>query len=304
MRVGVTGASGLVGRSLVTALRERGDTVITFVRPATTNHEGEVVRWDPERALVDDEDLQRVSGFDVVVHLAGAGIGDRRWSPSRKAGILSSRVQSTSLLVRALGELPNGVKCLASASAIGWYGSRADERLDESSSKGDGFLSDVCAAWENAASAHQDHARVAYLRTGLVVSTQGGIMKAQLPLFRLGLGGRYSSGGQWMSPISLVDEVRAILWVVDHDVTGPVNLTAPSPLTNKAFTRQLALELHRPAIFAVPRSALRVVLGAEMANELVLSSQRVVPTVLNDSGFTFQHPDAATTLHWAISSRK
>lgn len=301
MRVGVTGASGLIGRSLVDALRERGDTVISFVRPATTSHGDDVVHWDPERSLVDDADLKRASGFDAVVHLAGAGIGDRRWSPTRKREILASRVESTSLLVKALADLTNGVKILASASAIGWYGSRGDERLDETSSKGAGFLSDVCQAWEDAALTFEDRAKVALLRTGLVMSTQGGMMKSQLPLFRFGLGGRYASGSQWMSPISLVDEVRAILFVIDHEIAGPVNLATPNALTNREFTRQLAGELRRPAAFSVPQSALRVVLGAEMASELVLASQRVVPAVLHETGFTFQQPDAATIFHRALT---
>lgn len=303
MRVAVTGASGLIGRALVGAMRERGDSVIRFVRPMTTDPGEDVVRWDPARDLVDDADLRREGGFDAVVHLAGAAIGDRRWTPSRKAEILSSRVTSTSLLVRALGELPSGVSLLASASAIGWYGSRGDERLDETSSKGDGFLSNVCAEWENAASTLQGRANVAHLRSGLVVSTHGGIMRSQLPLFRFGLGGRLGSGAQWMSPISLLDEVRAVLWVVDHEMSGAVNLTAPRPLTNREFTRQLAHDLHRPALMSVPAPALRVVLGGEMANELVLSSQRVEPAVLNESGFTFQQPDAASTIHWALTSR-
>ncbi|MHB8380538.1 MAG: TIGR01777 family oxidoreductase [Acidimicrobiales bacterium] len=301
MRVGVTGSSGLIGRSLVEALRERGDTVITFLRTTSAPSLGaDVVRWDPERSHVDDADLKRASGFDAVVHLAGAGIGDHRWSTARKAEILASRIQSTSLLVRALGDVANGVKILASASAIGWYGSRGDAQLDETSSRGSGFLSDVCQSWEETASTLKDRATVALLRTGLVMSSRGGILKTQLPLFRLGLGGRYAAGSQWMSPISLSDEVRAILFVIDHEIAGPVNLTAPHALTNRAFTQQLARDLHRPAVFTVPRLALRAVLGEEMANELVLASQRVAPGVLQDAGFTFDHPDAASTIHWAL----
>ena len=301
VRVGVTGSSGLIGRSLVGALRERGDTIIPFVRPTTTTLVGDVVRWDPERGDVDDGDLKRVGGFDAVVHLAGAGIGDRRWSPTRKSEILTSRVESTSLLVRALGDLPNGVKMLASASAIGWYGSCGDDVLDETSSKGSGFLSDVCAAWEDAALAFQDRGAVALLRTGLVMSTRGGVLKTQLPLFRWGLGGRYGPGTQWMSPISLVDEVRAILFVLDHEIAGPVNLSAPEAITNRDYTRELARGLRRSAMLPVPKLALRLALGAEMSNELIFANQRVVPGVLQDTGFTFEHRDAAATIHWALT---
>jgi hypothetical protein len=301
VRVGVTGSSGLIGRSLVGALRERGDTIIPFVRPTTTTLGGDLVRWDPERGLVDDGDVKRAGGFDAVVHLAGAGIGDRRWSAKRRTEILTSRVQSTSVLVRALRDVPDGVKLFASASAIGWYGSRDDELLDETSTRGSGFLSDVCQAWEDGALAFQGRGTVALLRTGLVMSPSGGVLKTQLPLFRLGLGGRYGSGAQWMSPISLVDEVRAILFVLDHEIAGPVNLTAPHAITNRDYTRELARELRRSAILPVPKPALRLALGTEMANELVFASQRVVPAVLQESGFTFEHPDAVATIHWALT---
>jgi uncharacterized protein (TIGR01777 family) len=301
VRVGVTGSSGLIGRSLVGALRERGDTIIPFVRPTTTTLGGDVVRWDPARGDVDDGDLKRVGGFDAVVHLAGAGIGDRRWSPTRKTEILASRVESTSFLARALGEVPDGVKMLASASAIGWYGSRGDDVLDETSSKGTGFLSDVCEAWEKAALTFQERGTVALLRTGLVMSARGGVLKTQLPLFRWGLGGRYGDGTQWMSPVSLADEVRAILFVLDRELAGPVNLATPEAITNRDYTRELARELRRSAMLPVPKTALRLALGAEMSNELIFASQRVVPSVLQEAGFTFEHRDAAATIHWALT---
>ncbi len=304
MRVGVTGASGLIGRSLVGALRERGDTIVTFVRPTTTSHGGDVVRWDPERALFDDADIKRASGFDAVVHLAGAGIGDRRWSPARKREILASRVQSTSLLVNALGELANGVEILASASAVGWYGSRGDEGLDEESPRGEGFLSDVCVAWENATSPLEERGMgVAHLRSGIVLSSRGGALKKQLTLFRSGLGGSYGAGGQWMSVISLYDEVRALLWTIDHRLTGPVNLVAPQPITNRAFTRVLARTLRRPALLTVPKWTLKAALGAEMADELILASQRVTPKSLLSSNFKFEHEDANVALKWALNSK-
>ena len=303
VRVGVTGASGLIGRSLVAALHERGDSIVTFVRPSTNVATGQVVRWDPARGLIDENDLQRVGGFDAVVHLAGTGIGDRRWTTTRKEEILSSRVASTTLLVEALQVLKQGVTCLASGSAIGWYGSRGDDVLDETSPRGEGFLSNVCQQWEAATSPLQSLAtRVAHVRTGIVVSSLGGSLKKQLPLYRFGLGGRLGSGAQWLSPISLFDEVVALLWTIDHQLSGPVNLTCPTPLTNKQFTKDLAHALRRPSLLAVPAPALRLVLGAEMADELVLASQRVMPDVLTSSGFTFRHSDAGAALNWVLSS--
>lgn len=303
MRVGVTGASGLIGRSLVAALHERGDSIVTFLRPSTSDVTGQVVRWDPARALIDESDLRRVGGFDAVVHLAGAGIADRRWTTTRKEEILSSRVTSTTLLVEALQTLQQGVTCLASGSAIGWYGSRGDDVLDETSPRGEGFLANVCHQWEAATLPLQAEAtHVAHLRTGIVVSSLGGSLKKQLPLFRIGLGGRLGSGAQWLSPISLFDEVRALLWTIDHQLSGPVNLTCPTPLTNDKFTSVFGRALRRPSFLAVPSPALRLVLGAEMANELVLVSQRVMPHVLTESGFAFRHVDAGAALTWALSS--
>jgi uncharacterized protein len=303
MRVGVTGASGLIGSSLVAALRERGDSVVTFVRPASRVDVGDTVRWDPARHLLDHDDLRRAGGFDAIVNLAGAGIGDRRWNAERKSEILSSRVSATSLLADVVKESPSGVSFIASASAVGWYGSRGDEVLDESSTRGEGFLADVCDAWENAALAlSATGTTVARLRSGVVLSSRGGALPQQLPLFRVGVGGRLGSGRQWLSPVSLRDEVAAILWVLDHRLGGAVNLVAPTPLTNRAFTRDLAAALRRPGIFAVPAVALRATLGPEMANELILASQRVTPQSLLASGFTFADPDAPSAIAWALAS--
>ncbi|HVB50902.1 MAG TPA: TIGR01777 family oxidoreductase [Acidimicrobiales bacterium] len=304
VRVALTGASGLIGRSLVAALQERGDTTVTFVRPATKEFAGSTVRWDPSRDLIDEGDLKRVGDLDAVVNLAGVGIGDRRWSASRKNEILRSRVRATTLLVKTLGELRNGGGFLANASAIGWYGSRGDESLDESSSRGAGFLSDVCVAWELATASLEDRgADVAHLRSGIVLSSRGGALKKQLLLFRSGLGGYLGTGEQWMSPISLFDEVRAILWTIDHRLTGAVNLVAPQALTNREFTRSLARALHRPAALKVPKAIIKVVLGAEMADELVLASQKVKPEKLCSSDFTFEHPDTPSALQWALNKR-
>lgn len=305
VRVGVTGASGLIGRSLIAALHERGDSVVTFVRPSSSDVAGQNIRWDPTRGDVDEGDLERVGGFDAVVHLAGAGIANKRWTSVRKEKILTSRVTSTSLLVDALSSLPHGVGCLASGSAIGWYGSRGNEVLDETSPRGAGFLSEVCQRWEDATSRLTTlSTRVAHARTGIVLSTLGGSLQKQLPLYRFALGGHLGSGAQWLSPISLLDEVRALLWIIDHQLTGPVNLTCPTPLTNRSFTNELAHAMRRPSLLPVPAPALKLVLGAEMANELVLTSQRVLPHVLNESGFMFRHDESAAALQWALSSGK
>jgi uncharacterized protein (TIGR01777 family) len=303
VRVGVTGASGLIGTSLVAALRERNDSVVTFVRPTSRITHDNVVRWDPSRGLLDDDDLRRAGGFDALVNLAGAGIGDRRWNAKRKSEIMASRVSATSLLCDVATSSMSGVSFLANASAVGWYGSRGDEPLDESSTRGEGFLANVCDAWENAALAlRATGTTVARLRSGVVLSLRGGALRQQLPLFRTGVGGRLGSGRQWLSPISLYDEVAAILWVLDHRLEGPVNLVAPTPLTNRSFTRDLATALHRPGVFAVPAAALRITLGVEMADELVLASQRVTPQSLLASGYSFAHPDAAAALTWALAA--
>jgi uncharacterized protein len=303
VRVGVTGSSGLIGSALMTALRERGDTVVPFVRPGSTPPSGSCVRWDPSSAYVDETDLRVVGGLDALVHLAGAGIGERRWSESRKAVILSSRVESTRLLDQVARSLPEGVGFLASASAIGWYGDRGSEILDESSSRGDGFLADVCHQWEAATESLESRGiPVAHFRSGIVLSTRGGALKKQLPLFRYGLGGTFGSSRQWMSTIALSDDVRAILWIIDRQLTGPLNVVAPSPLTNRDFVDELASTLHRRAFLNVPSLALRVALGREMANELLLVSQRVTPQRLQESGFVFQCPDAASAMREALGS--
>jgi hypothetical protein len=298
MQVGITGSSGFIGTALIKALHDRGDDVVRFVRPESATDEGRVIRWDPSRRLIDEGDLSRAGGFDAVINLAGAGIGDKRWSTSRKQQILRSRVDSTTLLVEALRSMSTGTAVLASGSAIGYYGSRGDEVLDESSTPGNDFLAQACVQWENAASALLERgATVAILRTGITMGEGGGALKRQLPLFRLGVGGPLSTGKQWLSPISLVDEVRAILWIVDRRVSGPVNLTCPSPLTNSQFTRELAKSLHRPAVMRIPALALKVALGSQLTRDVVLASQRVVPLVLSEGGFVFNNPD----LHAIIS---
>ena len=301
MRIGLTGASGFIGSALANALHERGDHVVRFIRPLAPVTSGDVVRWDPARNIIDDDDLARVGELDAVVHLAGAGIADKRWTAARKNEILLSRSRSTLLLVDALGS--NGTAFLASGSAIGFYGSRGDEVLDESSTRGDDFLAEVCSQWEDATMAlSKKGTGVAHLRTGIVMSRTGGALKKQLPLFRIGAGGPLSSGRQWLSPISLVDEVRAILWIVDRRLTGPVNLTGPEPLRNRDFTKVLAQEIHRPALLRVPAFALKIALGTELATGAVLASQRVIPKVLTESGFSFSSPTTTEIIKSALGA--
>ena len=296
MRVGITGASGFIGSALVEALEKRGDEIIRFVRPGSV-YQQNVVHWNPSTHDIDENDLRRVGGFDAVVHLAGAGVADKRWTSARKNEILTSRTNATSLLVEALGSLPSGTGVLASGSAIGFYGSRGEESLTESSAPGDDFLATVCVEWENAANElAKTGTPVAILRTGIVMDKSGGALKKQLPVFRLGLGGKLGSGAQWLSPISLNDEIRAILWVLDNKLSGPFNLTSPKPLRNIDFTKQLGDALHRPTIVTAPAFALRIALGREMADEVLLTSQKVLPEALLESGFIFNDSESASML--------
>lgn len=303
MRVGVTGSTGFIGSALVTALRHRGDDVVRFVRPDSKVRDGRVVRWDPTSGDLDDGDLRDAGGFDAVVNLAGAGVADRRWSDARKKEILDSRVRSTALLVEALTASAGGTMLLASGSAIGVYGDHVDQPCDESAPAGEDFLASVCRAWEAAALPLETHgAVVSLVRTGIVLDASGGALKKQLPLFRCGLGGVLGTGRQWQSVISLDDEVGALLWILDHPMTGAINLVSPSPVTNREFTKTLARALHRPAALRVPTAALRLALGSELARTAVLASQRVVPTALLADGFSFTDPDLESILARALGA--
>jgi uncharacterized protein (TIGR01777 family) len=298
MRIAIAGASGLIGQSLIASLTEAGHEVIVLVRPGSKQPSQASISWDPKAGTINAEELSKAGPIDAIVNLAGAGIGDRRWNAKRKNLILESRLLSTNLLVKTVNELGADAPLLVNASAIGFYGSRGDEKLDENSSKGAGFLSEVCAAWEGATSSSTS--RVALLRTGIVMSKRGGALGKQLLLFKLGLGGALGTGKQWISPISLEDEVRAIIFVIEKGLTGPINLVAPAAVTNKEFTKGLARVVRRPALLSAPAFALKLVLGNEMANELLLISQRVVPTRLVESGFEFKHPDLPSILEWAV----
>lgn len=295
MKIAVTGASGLIGSALVPALRSRGDEVLRLVRrPAVAPDE---VTWDPTAGTVD---LDALAGIDAVVHLAGAGVGDRRWTDAYKQTILDSRVDGTHTIVRAMTQLDPKPRTLVAGSAIGWYGETGDRAVDETAPAGTGFLADVVRAWEAAADpAREAGIRVTHARTGLVVSGAGGAWARLFPIFKLGLGGKLGSGRQYWSWISLRDEVSALMYLLDNEsLSGPVNLTGPAPATNSEVTEAMGRVLHRPTLFSVPAFALKTVLG-EFSIE-VLGSARVVPAVLEDAGFTWQDATVESAIRAAL----
>lgn len=297
MRIAVTGSSGLIGTALIDRLRTAGHEVVRLVRGPV--HHASDIRWDPAVDHLDPWDLE---GTDAVVHLAGAGIGDRRWGADRKRELLESRTRSTALLAETLAGLDRRPSLLISASAIGIYGDAGDRELTEDSPSGEGFLPGLCRAWEAAARpATEAGIRVAHPRTGIVLSAEGGALAKQLPLFRAGLGGRLGNGTQWMSWISLDDEVAALSWLLDHDLSGPVNLTAPQPVTNIEFTRALGAALHRPTVVPVPAFGVKLVLGREMAEELLFASARILPAALEESGFRWSHPTLDQALEASLA---
>jgi uncharacterized protein (TIGR01777 family) len=263
-------------------------------------HEGGpgTVRWDIDRGEIDASGLE---GVDAVVHLAGEGIGDKRWSAAQKQKVLESRRQGTTLLTNALAGLATPPAALISGSAVGFYGDRGDEVLTEESPPGRGFLTEVVTAWEAAtAPAEAAGIRVAKLRTGIVLAREGGALARMASIARLGLLGRLGSGRQWMSWITIDDEVRVIRFLLDNDVAGPVNATAPAPVTNAAFTRCLGNVLHRPTVIPVPGFGPKLLLGAELASALLLEGQRVRPEVLLGRGFEFQHPELEPALRHVL----
>lgn len=289
MRILVSGASGLIGRALVPYLQAQGHEVVTLVRrPSTHLHE---ISWTPGQVL----DLTSYPAFDAVINLSGAGVGDKRWSEAYKTEILQSRLLATDTLVTAISQLPTKPSILLNASAIGFYGDRADEDLTESSGKGIGFLSDVVESWEShAMRAEAFGIRVTCLRTGLVISRHGGAFGKILPIFKLGLGGPLGSGKQFWSFISMTDEIRAIEYLLHAKLSGPVNLTSPRPLRNREVTRILGQFLRRPAFVPVPSIALKLVLG-EFSSD-ILASSKVLPDRLTKAGFIFAHQDLASAL--------
>jgi uncharacterized protein (TIGR01777 family) len=236
------------------------------------------------------------------VHLAGAGIGDERCTPERKRVLVESRTEGTRLLAEAIAAADDPPPVLVSGSAIGYYGDRGDELLTEASGPGEDFLAGLCMEWEEAtAAAEAAGVRVAHIRTGIVLTRSGGALAKLLPLFRFGLGGRMGSGRQWMSWIDLDDEVGAITFLLGHDVRGPVNLTAPDPVTNAQLAKALGAELNRPAVLPVPAFGPRLVLGRELADSLLFASQRVRPAALEAAGYEFAHPLLAGALEHAVT---
>jgi uncharacterized protein (TIGR01777 family) len=294
-RIAVAGASGLIGGALARSLAADGHEVVRLVRrPPRTKDE---VRWDPEAGRVDAAGL---AGCEAVVNLAGAGVGDSRWTDTYKARIRSSRVLGTRALAEAVAGLETKPRVFVNGSAMGYYGETGERAVDESAPPGEGFLPELCVEWEGAAAPAQEAGvRTVFTRTGLVVSRAGGAWGRLFPLFRAGLGGRLGDGRQYWSFISLHDEVAAIRHLMDTDgLSGPFNLTAPQPLRNREITASMGRVLHRPTLFAVPAPVLRSVLG-ELAGD-VLGSARVVPKRLLESGFTFAFPDIDGALKAAL----
>jgi len=287
MDIAITGASGLVGTALSLSLAAQGHRPIAMVRRAAKAGADEI-SWDPAAGTIDAASLE---GIDAVVHMAGAGIGDKKWSPARKKTILESRTKGTALLAETLAGLDAKPSALVSGSGIGIYGSRGDTELTETHTPGEGFLADVCVQWEAAAQPAIDAGiRTTFARTSIVMASHGGALKKQLPLFKLGLGGRFGPGDQWMSWISLNDQVRAIEFLINNDISGPVNLCAPNPLTNMQFTKALGAVLNRPTFLPVPVIGPNLLFGSELVNELILTSQRCLPSVLEHAGFAFEDP--------------
>ncbi len=301
MRIAVTGSTGLIGSALVRSLLADGHQVVRLVRhrralgPQADGSLG--AGWNPALGQLDPAALE---GVDAVVHLAGAGVGDRRWTEGYKREIHDSRVLGTRTLATALARSDAPPAVLVSASAVGYYGQTGDRVIDETSPAGDDFLARVCADWEGAARpAAEAGVRVVHPRTGLVLSAEGGAGARLFPLFKLGLGGRLGSGAQYWSFISLADQVAALRFLIDRqELSGPVNLTAPQPVTNRELTAAIGRVLGRPTPFAVPRAALQLALG-EMAVEVV-GSHRVVPAKLLAAGFAFAHPEVDQAVRAAL----
>jgi len=292
MKVAITGSTGLIGTALRRRLEAAGHRVTPVVRRVVADGES-AIAWDPAAGTIDAAGLE---GHDGVVHLAGAGIGDKRWNDARKRVLVESRTRGTELLATTLAGLDARPAVLVSGSAIGYYGDRGDEELSETSGPGDDFLAKLCVDWEAAATPAGDAGiRLVTIRTGVVLARQGGALAKLLPLFKLGLGGRFGSGRQWWSWITIEDQVEAIIWLLSRPVWGPVNLTGPEPATNAELTRALGRVLHRPTVVPVPHFGPGLLVGPELAEALLFTSARVHPDALLASGYRFQHaelPDA------------
>ena len=308
MRTGITGATGLIGRALAAELTGRGHEVVALTRRegALTGFPPGVrsAHWNPRGDGTDADLAGALEGLDALVHLAGEPVG-KRWTAARKRAIRESRVEGTKTLVAALGAARNRPSRLLAASAVGYYGPRGDEELDEDAPPGNDFLAEVCTEWEAAAAgARQAGIETASLRIGVVLSPAGGALATMLPPFRMGVGGRVGSGRQWMAWIHLADVAAAMVQLLEApsgSLDSVYNLTAPNPVTNAAFTRALGKALRRPTIFPAPGFAMRLVFG-EMAGALLLSGQRVVPRRLLTAGFGFGHPEIGPALMDLVGS--
>lgn len=298
-RVLLSGGSGMLGTALGRTLAEAGCEVVRLVRRAPSS--GIEIAWNPASPRP-FASLDVLDGFDAAIHLSGANLAERRWTESVKRELVASRVDSTVALAAALARLRHPPRVLLAASAVGIYGDRGGEVLDESFPSGYGFLANLCRLWEAAAQpAVEAGIRVVHLRSGVVLEPSAGALARMIPLFRLGIGGRLGSGRQWMSWISLQDWVAAVMFLLSRsEITGAVNLVTPHPVTNAEFTHALGRALHRPAFFPVPTFALRAALG-EMASEMLIAGQRVSPRKLLEAGFRFEQPNIEEVLKAALS---
>jgi uncharacterized protein (TIGR01777 family) len=292
VQVAISGASGLIGRALRRQLESDGHQVAALVRSGSGGADPTgTIRWDPAGGTIDAKGLE---GIDAVVHLAGAGVASGRWTDEHRRAVRDSRTQGTTLLAETLAGLDRPPSVLVSASAIGYYGDRGDEVLTEASGPGDDFLAGVCVDWERStASAEAAGIRTVHVRTGIVLSSEGGALQKQLLPFKLGLGARAGKGGQWMPWIAIDDEVAAIRFAIDEgDLSGAVNLTAPEPVTNAEFTKAVARVLHRPAVLVIPKAVTHLPLGiGPLAESLLFSSARVQPQRLLEAGYEFRYHD-------------
>jgi len=285
-RIAISGASGLIGTALVGHLRSEGHTVQRLVRRKA--QAPDEIQWDPASNSVD---VDALAGVDAIIHLAGANVGDHRWTKKYRAEILNSRLLGTTAIAHAVTTV--APKVFISASAIGYYGETGNRAVTESDRGGDDFLAAVCREWEAAADL-ASNTRVVKIRTGLVLEPTGGALGRMLPLFRFGVGGKLGSGKQWWSWITLHDQIRAICHLLESEISGPVNLTSPNPVTNQEFTAALARALHRPALLPVPGLALKIALGGFSTE--ILGSKKVLPQALLESGFTFDYPHITSAL--------
>jgi uncharacterized protein (TIGR01777 family) len=298
-RIAVAGGSGFIGEPLVRRLLARGDDVAVLTRNPAKVRAGRAVIWNPPSQGSWSEE---VANADVVINLAGENVGGGRWTAERKKRILESRVAATSALVEAMSRKPSQPRALISASATGFYGNRGDESLDEKSPAGSGFLAEVTKRWEELARSAEPFARVVILRFGVVLANDGGALAKLLLPFRLGAGGPMGSGQQWMPWIDRDDILRIIEWSIDRGATrGTYNATSPAPARNRDFARTLGSVLHRPAFLPTPAFALRLALGTEMANEMLLGGQRVLPKHAQEEGFEFAYPELDAALKHAVS---